>query len=162
MNGGFGLNIFLALAWMALTGSVTLNSLLIGLGIGYGTLWVIAPLTGTGDYVRRVYYWARLVVMFHYELILSSLHVSIDVLTPTHKARPALIEVPLDVRSDAGILLVTNLITLTPGTLSVDVSRDRSILTVHAMFGADDPEAVVRALKSGMERWVMDAIGETR
>ncbi|MEM6465820.1 MAG: Na+/H+ antiporter subunit E, partial [Pseudomonadota bacterium] len=56
-----------------------------------------------------------------------------------------------------GILLVTNLISLTPGTLSIDVSEDRKTLKIHAMF-ADDPEAVCATLKSGMERWVIDAL----
>jgi multicomponent Na+:H+ antiporter subunit E len=51
---------------------------------------------------------------------------------------------------------VTNLISLTPGTLSVDVSADRSTLLVHAMFGAD-PEGLVRDLKGGMERMVKEA-----
>jgi len=64
---------------------------------------------------------------------------------------------PLDVKSDAGIFLVTNLISLTPGTLSLDVSEDRKTLYVHAMF-ADDPEEVCRKLKSGMERWVREAV----
>lgn len=160
MSNAFGLNIFLALAWMAFTGTVTFGNLIIGFGIGYATLWVIAPLAGTEGYVKRVYAWIKLIVMFHYELIASSLHVTYDVLTPTHKARPRLVEMPLDVKSDAGILLVTNLISLTPGTLSIDVSADRSTLTVHAMFG-DDPEGLVRDLKSGMERWVIDAMGES-
>ena len=66
---------------------------------------------------------------------------------------------PLDAKTDAGILLVTNLISLTPGTLSIDVSEDRKTLKVHAMF-ADDPDAVCHALKSGMEKWVIDAVEE--
>ena len=52
-------------------------------------------------------------------------------------------------------LLVTNLISLTPGTLSLDVTPDRKTLIVHAMY-ADDPEDVVRGLKDGMERMVKE------
>jgi len=80
-----------------------------------------------------------------------------DVITPTQLSRPAIIEMPLDVKSDVGILLVTNLISLTPGTLSLDISDDRKTLYVHAMF-ADNPEEIVRTLKDGMERWVIEAI----
>jgi multicomponent Na+:H+ antiporter subunit E len=65
--------------------------------------------------------------------------------------------VPLDVKSDVGILLVTNLISLTPGTLSLDVSRDRRTLAVHAMF-VDDPDELRDQLKRGMEKWVIDAV----
>ena len=153
----FGLNLTLSLAWVAFTGSVSLAGVLTGFVIGYGALWLIQPLIGTSSYFRRVTAWIKLIVMFHYELIVSSFAVAMDVVTPKHRANPALIEVPLDVKTDTGILLVTNLISLTPGTLSLDVSKDRKTLLVHAMF-ADDPEAIKLDLKTGMERWVIDAV----
>ena len=150
-------NLILAIIWTGLMGELTLLNLTSGFVLGYLALWLIQPLTGASGYFFRVFAWLRLIVMFHYELILSSLTVAWDVLTPRHRARPAIIDVPLDVKTDAGILLVTNLITLTPGTLSLDVSEDRKTLKVHAMF-ADDPEALCHELKSGMERWVIDAV----
>lgn len=153
----FGLNTVLAIAWVAFTGSVSLVGLITGFVIGYGALWLIQPLIGTSTYFRRVTAWIKLVIMFHYELIVSSFAVAMDVLTPKHRSRPAIIEVPLDVKTDTGILLVTNLISLTPGTLSLDVSEDRKTLLVHAMF-ADDPDALRKSLKDGMERWVIDAV----
>ncbi|SHG74777.1 Na+/H+ antiporter subunit E [Marivita hallyeonensis] len=153
----FGLNVMLAVAWVAFTGTVSLSSLIVGFVIGYAALWLIQPLIGASTYHRRVYAWLKLIVMFHYELIVSSLAVAADVLTPKHRARPAIIEMPLDVKSDAGILLVTNLISLTPGTLSLDVSEDRKTLLIHAMF-ADDHDALRKSLKDGMERWVIDAV----
>lgn len=153
----FGLNIILAISWVAFTGSVSLVGLITGFVIGYGALWLIQPLIGTSTYFQRVTAWVKLVVMFHYELIVSSLEVAFDILTPRHRSRPAIIEVPLDVKTDTGILLVTNLISLTPGTLSLDVSEDRKTLLVHAMF-ADDPDALRKSLKDGMERWVIDAV----
>ena len=60
---------------------------------------------------------------------------------------PAIIIMPLDVKTDAGILLVANLISLTPGTLSLDVSEDRKNLKIHAMF-ADDPEELIPVAQS--------------
>jgi multicomponent Na+:H+ antiporter subunit E len=150
-------NLLMALVWAALMGAITPFTLGSGFVLGYAALWVIQPLTGSSRYFFRVYAWARLAVLFHWELLLSALAVTLDVLTPRHRARPAIIEMPLDVKSDAGILLVTNLISLTPGTLSLDVSEDRRCLRIHAMF-ADDPEALIAQLKAGMERWVIDAV----
>jgi len=156
----FAANLLLAIIWAVFFGGFTWLSVLSGLAVGYGILWLLQPLTGTqSSYFKRVWYWAKLVVMFHYELIVSSIHVLWDIVTPQHRARPALIEMPLAAKTDLGVLLVTNMISLTPGTLSIDVSPDRSTLLVHAMF-ADDPDAVVHELKSGMERWVIDAVEE--
>ena len=154
------LNMLLAVVWAMLTGTFTLGSLVTGFVLGFAALWVIAPLLeAPRGYFMRTIYWVRLVVMFHYELVVSSFQVLWDVVTPRQRSRPAIVDLPLDVSSDAGILLVTNLISLTPGTLSIDVSPDRSTLRVHAMFG-EDPDAVRRQLKDGMERWVREALGE--
>ncbi len=150
-------NLLLAIVWMALAGGFTLASFLTGFVVGFGALWIVQPLTGATAYHARVFAWIRLIVLFLYELVISSIAVAWDVVTPRHRARPAIIDVPLDVKSDAGILLFTNLVSLTPGTLSLDVSDDRATLKVHAMF-ADDPEALCRSLKSGMEAWVIAAV----
>lgn len=153
-------NLFLAAAWAIFFGGFTWLTVLSGLVVGYAVLWLLQPLTGVrSSYFLRVWYWAKLIVMFHYELVVSSIEVLWDIVTPRHRARPAMIDMPLDVKTDTGILLVTNLISLTPGTLSIDVSEDRKTLKVHAMF-ADDPDAVCHALKSGMEKWVIDAVEE--
>ena len=154
----FAANLMLALAWAIFFGGFGWLSLTSGFVLGYGILWLLQPLTGVRSrYFLRVYFWLKLIVLFLYELVVSSLQVFWDVVTPRHRARPAIIDMPLDVQTDAGILLVTNLISLTPGTLSIDVSADRKTLKVHAMF-ADDPDAVRHALKSGMEKWVIDAL----
>ncbi|MEO0999826.1 MAG: Na+/H+ antiporter subunit E [Pseudomonadota bacterium] len=154
----FAKHILFMFTWAALMGSLAPATLITGFLLGYGVLWLLQPLVGTSDsYVLRVYYWVKLAVLFLYELVVSSMQVVWDVLTPTHLATPAIIEMPLDVKTDAGILLVTNLISLTPGTLSLDVSDDRRTLLVHAMF-AEDPDRIREELKSGMERWVMDAV----
>ena len=154
----FVANLVLAAAWAILFGAFTTLTVVSGFVVGFFILWLLQPLTGAkSSYFLRVWYWLKLIVMFHYELVVSSIDVLWDIVTPRHRARPAIVDMPLDVKSDAGVLLVTNLISLTPGTLSLDVSEDRSTLRVHAMF-ADDPDAVVRALKTGMEKWVIDAV----
>lgn len=77
------------------------------------------------------------------EVILSNLRVAYDVLTPRHHMKPGFIAIPLGDLTDRQILILANLITMTPGTLSIDVSADRSILYLHAMY-IDDPESVRR------------------
>ena len=59
------------------------------------------------------------------EIILANVQIAIDILTPTHRMRPAILAIPLDVKSDVQLLVMNNLITMTPGTLSLDISPDR-------------------------------------
>ena len=152
----FLMNLVLAVIWAALWGTVTLSQLTVGFFVGFGALWVCRPLFGEGDgYFKRSVRVARLALFFLYELLISSVRVAFDVITPEDKSNPAILEMPLDVESDFEILLVTNLISLTPGTLSLDVTPDRKTLIVHAMF-ADDPDAVIADLKQGLERLVKE------
>ncbi|MBF9048854.1 sodium:proton antiporter [Roseobacter sp. HKCCD9010] len=154
----FTLNIVLAVSWAALTGNFTLSGLAIGFLLGSAALYVTRPLyPGSNRYFLRVWRWVRLITMFLYELVVSSIQVVWDVLTPTHHARPGVISMPLDAKGEMEVLLVTNLISLTPGTLSLDVNEDCDKLYIHAMF-ADDPDEIRRQLKEGMERWVIEAM----
>lgn len=108
-------------------------------------------------FLRRSFGWIRLTLLFIYELIVSSVQVAWDVVTPKHLSRPGIIAVPLDARTDVEITVFANLICLTPGSLSLDVTADRRILYVHAMF-IDDPAAVRAALKATFERRVLEAL----
>lgn len=151
------LNVCLALAWTAVTGTLTLPNLLIGFGIGFAGLWITRYVYGETDYFGGISRALKLVGFFLYELLLSNLQVMWDVLTPELKAQPGIIAVPLDAETDVEILLLASMITLTPGTLSLDVSADRKTLYVHAMF-IDDPDETRSELKTGMERQVLEAL----
>ena len=74
-----------------------------------------------------------LLIFYIYDVISCNVKVSIEVLTPGHNMKPGIIAVPLQEMSDLQLTLVANLITMTPGTLSLDISEDRSTLYVHAM-----------------------------
>ncbi|WP_410218757.1 Na+/H+ antiporter subunit E [Paracoccus sp. (in: a-proteobacteria)] len=153
----FALNMLLALAWVALTGGLTLGGLATGFLIGLAAMWLVRPLfPETGSYFMRLYYWVRLIVMFVYELVVSSIPVVRDVLTPGQASQPALIAVPLNVTTDLQITLLANFISLTPGTLTLDVSEDRKTLYIHAMFG-DDPDAIRAQIRDRFEVWVREA-----
>jgi multicomponent Na+:H+ antiporter subunit E len=107
--------------------------------------------------LRRTWRIGGLCVFFVYELVMSCLQVAWEVITPRGRARPGIIALPLDARSDLQITILANLISLTPGSLSLAVSDDRRVLFVHVMF-IDDVEEEKRKLKAGMETKVMEAI----
>ncbi len=154
----FALNVVLAVAWAALTGNISLPNILIGFALGSAALYVTRPLyPGCDRYFTRGSSWLRLILMFHWELVLGSIQVVIDVLTPQHRSRPGIISVPLDTHREMAILVLTNYISLTPGTLCLDVSDDCRTLYIHAMF-TEDPDAIRRGIKDGVERRVKEAM----
>lgn len=153
----FAINLILAFVWAALNGGIGLPSLVVGFVIGYGVLFVLQPLFGGSNYCGKLYDGVLLVLYFLYELVVSSLRVAWDVVTPMQRSKPALVAVPLDACSDSEVTVLANLVSLTPGSLSVDISADRSHLLVHAMF-VDDPDVFKQEVKSGMEKRVLEAM----
>lgn len=94
--------------------------------------------------------WARVGITFVSELSKSTWATIRAVLGPTERLRPAILAIPLDVRSPAGIVLFADMVTLTPGTTSLDVSADGSTLYVHVL-DAPDHAAAIAGMKSTLE-----------
>jgi multicomponent Na+:H+ antiporter subunit E len=147
----------LGIVWAAITGSFSGLNLLFGIVIGIVVVLLLRRDAATKKELRRARNIWSLLLMFLYELMASAVKVAIVVLTPNIKAavRPAVVAVPLTVKSDAEIALLANLITLTPGTLSLDVSEDRSALYVHAL-SIDTPEALIADISGGFEAKVKE------
>ena len=152
----FPINIFLALAWAAVTGAFNLSNIVFGFLLGSLGLWLIREQIGAGDYFSRSGKVLSLVALFLYELFMSTLRVAWIVIQPKMPLRPGIIAYPLKVDRDFEITLLANLITLTPGTLSVDVSADRRTLFIHAL-DVPDPDAIKQDIAMGFERRIMEA-----
>lgn len=155
----FLLNLFLAIAWMMINGGYSGVDFIIGFIVGYLALALSQPFGLKTSYFRRVKAAWVLFFYFLYELVISVAKVVWDVLTPTHLSEPDIVYVPLDVSGDLEITLLANMVSLTPGTLSLDVTPDKQFLIVHAMF-APDHQKVIREIKDGMERKLLEVTRE--
>lgn len=156
MNAAF-LVIVLALIWAAITGSFSGLNLLFGGMVGGVAMLLLRGSVNSPGHLRRMRRALSLLGLFLYELMVSALRVAVIVLRPDMKKiiRPAIVAVPLTVKSDKEITLLANLITLTPGTLSVDLSPDKSLLYVHAL-SFDTKEAMIAEIKNGFEKKVLE------
>jgi multicomponent Na+:H+ antiporter subunit E len=93
-------------------------------------------------------------------MVMSAVQVARSTVQPTLQIRPAIIEYPLDVESAREITVLANMISLTPGTLSMDVSPDRKVLYVHAItVSTDDGSEVIAEIKGSLEKHVKRALG---
>lgn len=148
-------NIVLAAVWVLATGGFAIENLLLGLVFGLAIVWLLQPILKSGSYCALVGKIVALNLFFLRELLLSNLRVARDVLTPARALHPAVIAVPLEAESEFEIVLLSVLLTLTPGTLTFDVSEDRSMLYVHTMQGAD-PNAEKQRIKNSIERRILE------
>ncbi len=151
----FLLNVLLAIAWGALTGKFYPANLSFGFLLGFLFLWLIFRNQEGQKYFSRLPKIVEFTLFFLSELIKANLRVAKIVLTPRPRIHPGVIAVPLDLETDVEITLLTNLLTLTPGTLSLDVSTDQRMLYVHTI-DYSDADAFRAQIKDGFERRVME------
>jgi len=152
----FALNLLLALIWAIVTG-MDMTNLAAGFVISYLVLWILRPLLGETRYFQKAPRALRFAGFILMELAIANWRVARDVLSFKPRRRCGIVAVPLDARTDAEITLLANLITLTPGSFSLDVSEDRKFLYVHSMF-VEDPEDLRREIKNGFERPVLELL----
>jgi multicomponent Na+:H+ antiporter subunit E len=155
----FVTNILISMLWALLTGKVSAGNLIIGFILGYFVLALLYPEKEEKNtpYFQKSMQVVRFAFFFAKELILSSYRVSWDVIKPLPLMRPGVIGVPLDAETDLEITMLANIISLTPGTLSLDVSPDRKTLYIHAMYVTDADE-LRREIKDGLERRLLEVL----
>ncbi|HEY8536179.1 MAG TPA: Na+/H+ antiporter subunit E [Vicinamibacterales bacterium] len=149
-------SILLALAWSALSGELSLRNLIEGYLLGY----VILALLARGgvmprNFASRMTSAVKLAGFFLWQIVLANIKVAADVIRPKATIRPAVIALPLDAKSDGEILLLSALINITPGSVTIDLSNDRKTLYVHVMH-METPEESRREIKEGFERRVIE------
>ncbi len=152
----FVFNLLLAIVWVAITGSASFINLVFGFVLAAIALAIVRSSYGGVLYLGRIRRILALLLLFIRELAKSVWAVAVAVMSPRMDVKPGIFAFPLTVDRDFEITLLANLITLTPGTLSVDVSDDRKMLYVHAL-DCSDPETIRRGIADGFERRIMEA-----
>lgn len=157
MKTQFTLNILLTIIWVLITGDMSFTNSTFAFIMAYGILWLISR---TADNTQRKYFVIvpRTIIFvgfFLKELVKANLQVAFEVMTPYYNMKPGIIALPIDVKSDFEISLLANMISLTPGTFSIDVSTDRKILYVHAMY-VSNKEKFIQDIKQGFEKRILE------
>ncbi|MGQ1788147.1 MULTISPECIES: Na+/H+ antiporter subunit E [unclassified Saccharicrinis] len=92
--------------------------------------------------LKKIYLFISFLMFYLLKLIQANIYIAYDILTPKMHTNPGFVWVPIKVSSDIGILLLCNLVSMTPGTLSVDIDRDKKKLLVHYLYKTLDSDVV--------------------
>ena len=135
------LNVLLAIVWMLIEANFSSWSLLEGLCLGFLAIIILELAQTKPTYARWVKSLIHLSIFFLVDLIRSNIILARDILRPTPRFEPALLRIAVTELSPISTVVLTNLISLTPGTLTVDVEDNGRAIYVHALY-AEVPEEV--------------------
>lgn len=143
----------LALAWLAVNGTFDVRQFFTGVMLGSLVLLLagVLPLA----YLRRAWRLCQLLAIFAIDLVLANLRLARDVVMPRSRLSPGVVAIPLSTTNDLETTLLANLISLTPGSLTLDISDDRKTMYIHSMW-ADDPDALRRSVKDRFEHRIRE------
>jgi multicomponent K+:H+ antiporter subunit E len=132
----------LLLCWLMLNQSVSVGQWVLGAALALAVPWFTERLRPDKPNLKAWGTALRLAGVVLADIVLSNVEVARRVLGPEAALHPGWVWVPLDIRDPHGIAALAGIITLTPGTLSAELSEDRRHLLVHAFDLADAAELV--------------------
>lgn len=144
------LTIVLALIWVLLVNSVSAGHILLGLLFGWSLPLFTRSFWPESVRIARPLVLLRYIAIVLFDIVVANLTVARLILGRPKNLQPKFVELPLDLQSDLAISLLANTITLTPGTVSAQLSDDRRCLIVHALHETDTG-AMVKKIKQRYE-----------
>lgn len=158
----FSLWLTLLLIWLVANNSLALDIILVGAALAAVLAMLFAPFARVYADIR----WTPRVVLnafaflgvFLWELVLANLNVARLVFSPRIRIRPGIVEIKTRLKSPMGRMALANAITLTPGTLVVDI-RDDSLFIHWIVVSSEDPEAATREIAGRFEKYLVVVYG---
>ncbi len=153
------LSVFLGLLWLVLTGEYTVINFFLGLILSYFIILYSGSFFGFSFKIKQFPKIIFLFLFFLKELFKANIRVTFEIISPPLKMKPGIVKMPLELENDFQITLLANLLTLTPGTLTLDISDDKKYIFIHGMY-IEDRDDFVSVIKNGFEKRIKEIFSE--
>lgn len=149
------LSFVLWLVWMLLNNSADPGHMVLGALLAIFIPWFTAGFWPEKVQIRRPWLLIRFIAVVLYQILVANVVVARMILLPQNRLRPGFLLVPLELESSIAIGLLANTISLTPGTVSCDLTEDGKSLLIHALH-IDDAQQTVNEIKQMFEKPLLE------
>jgi len=151
-------SLVLLLVWLLLNNTIAAGHIALGAIIALVLPWATSSFWADRLHLHKPGLALRFLFLVLWDITIANIHVAKLILSPRRKLRPAFIHYPLDMDNDFAITVLAATISLTPGTVSIDVNDDHSVLLIHAL-DVDDEAALIAEIKSRYEAPIKEIFG---
>ncbi|OZG72854.1 Na+/H+ antiporter subunit E [Hahella sp. CCB-MM4] len=151
-------SIFLLLVWLGLNNTLAPGHIVLGGILAFLIPLVVAGLHTPQPRVQRYGLACRYVLMVMYDIVVANIEVAIRILGPMKNLKPGFVAVPIETHNELMLTILASTISLTPGTVSAEVTKDRKWLYVHVLH-MEDEEALIQQIKERYERKLREVFG---
>lgn len=149
---------FLCVVWLLLTNSLSPGHVFLGVLLGWALPFLTHLIWPDPPGIHKPGTLLRFLAVVHWDIITANIQVAALILGPARRLQPAFFELPIDLDNDFAIAILASTISLTPGTVSADISADRRCLLVHAL-DVRDTDALIRHIKTRYEAPLKEVFG---
>ncbi|WP_432697778.1 Na+/H+ antiporter subunit E [Marinobacterium sp. YM272] len=151
-------SLILFLVWLLLNNSVAPGQILLGAFLALVIPLLVAPMQARQPRVLKHGLALRYTLMVIYDIVVANFEVAMRVIGPNSALEPAFVAIPLDIEGALPITLLASTISLTPGTVSAEVSENRRWLYIHVLH-LDDETALIEQIKTRYEAPLKEIFG---
>ena len=155
MLGQFLANIAIACLWVFLNGSYTMPTFVAGYLMGMLLLYLFGRSSEHTFYMARLWRVIKLLFIFLREMVIACFQVFVLVIAGTKKINPGIIEYQTELETPLQVTLLANMITLTPGTITMEISEDNKLLFIHVLK-LDNADAIRDGIRRNFEEHIKE------
>ncbi|KZM39322.1 MAG: Na+/H+ antiporter subunit E [Marinomonas sp.] len=151
-------SMLLFVIWLLLNNSLSAGHLLLATILAIIIPWAVSSMTTERPRIKKPMLAISYVFLVLKDIISANFSVALLVVGPLKKLSPGFVAVPLDIETELGITLLASTVSLTPGTVSAEISADQKWLYVHALH-LENPEELIEEVKSRYEAPLKEIFG---
>ncbi|MCF6325326.1 MAG: Na+/H+ antiporter subunit E [Gammaproteobacteria bacterium] len=151
-------SLVLLVVWLLLNNTLSAGHILLGSLIALILPWATAGFWAEQLHLHKPGLAMRFLLLVLWDITVANIQVAKLILNPRRKLRPAFIHYPLEINNDFAITVLAATISLTPGTVSIDVNGDHSVLLLHSL-DVDDEDALIAEIKARYEAPIKEIFG---
>ncbi|MDP5056159.1 Na+/H+ antiporter subunit E [Marinomonas hwangdonensis] len=151
-------SLLLFIVWLLLNNSVSPGHIVLASFFAITIPWLVTGMRDDHPKILRPWLAIRYVLMVMKDIITANVEVALLIIGPAKKLKPGFVAIPLDVTTDLGITILASTVSLTPGTVSAEVSKDKAWLFVHALHLENEAE-LIESVKQRYERPIKEIFG---
>ncbi len=151
-------SLMLFVVWLLLNNSVSAGQIVLATFFAITIPWLVKDMRDEHPKIRRPFLAIRYIVMVMKDIVVANVGVAFLVIGPMKKLQPGFVAVPINMTSDLGITVLASTVSLTPGTVSAEISQDKTWLYVHALHLGDE-RALIEEIKTRYEAPIKEIFG---
>lgn len=152
-------SVMLLVVWLMLNNTLSLGHILLGSVLAVVIPWICEPLRVPQPKIKKPLKAITYILIVLKDIVVANIEVALLVIGPMRNIKPGFVAVPLDLKETLPITMLASTVTMTPGTVSCDISSDKKWLYVHVLDMPENEQEVIDSIKQRYESRVKEIFG---